>query len=101
MAHAVLRLGEHPTGGPMRASSRSPSQVRSWKASGWRSIGRQTVADRLESVLFAHPLAGACFEALSVSATLHDAIEAADPQAADLLQRLTVEETDADADDGR
>jgi DNA primase len=56
------------------------------------------VADRLESVLFSHPLARACFEALSVSATLHDAIEAADPQAADLLQRLTVEETDADTD---
>jgi hypothetical protein len=57
------------------------------------------VADRLEMVLFAHPVARACFEALSAATTLHSAIEAADPQAADLLQRLAVEDTDADADD--
>jgi hypothetical protein len=30
---------------------------------------------------------------------LHDAIEGSDPQAADLLQRLAVEESDADPDD--
>jgi DNA primase len=57
------------------------------------------VADRLEVVLFAHPLARACFEALSGATTLHGAIEAADPQAADLLQRLAVEDSDADADE--
>jgi hypothetical protein len=44
-------------------------------------------------------LARACFEALSAATTLHGAIEAADPQAADLIQRLAVEDTDADADD--
>ena len=59
----------------------------------------EQVADRLELVLFAHPLARACFDALSASTTLHDAIEAADPQAADLLQRLAVEDTDAEVDD--
>jgi DNA primase len=59
----------------------------------------QLVADRLESVLFAHPLAKACFEALSAATTLHDAIEAADPQAADLLQRVAVEDTGAEVDD--
>ncbi len=59
----------------------------------------EAVADRLELVLFAHPLARACFEVLSEATTLHDAIEAADPQAADLLQRLVVEDTDADTDD--
>ncbi len=57
------------------------------------------VADRLEMVLFAHPVARAGFEALSASTTLHDAIEASDPQAADLLQRLVVEDTDADVDE--
>ena len=51
------------------------------------------------AVLFAHPLARAGFEALSAATTLHEAIEAADPQAADLLQRLAVEDTDAEADD--
>ena len=59
----------------------------------------EVVADRLERVLFAHPLAQACFEVLSTATTLPDAIEAADPQAADLLQRLAVEDTAADADD--
>ncbi len=59
----------------------------------------ELVADRLELVLFAHPLARACFEALSAVTTLHGAIEVADPQAADLIQRLAVEDTDADADD--
>jgi DNA primase len=59
----------------------------------------EQVADRLELVLFAHPLARACFEALSTATTLHDAIAAADPQAADLLQRLAVENTDAEVDD--
>jgi hypothetical protein len=50
-------------------------------------------------VLFAHPLAQACFLALSTATTLHDAIAAADPQAADLLQRLAVEDGDAEVDD--
>ncbi len=59
----------------------------------------EAVAERLELVLFAHPLARACFEALLGATTLHAAIEAADPQAADLLQRLAVEDTEADTDD--
>jgi DNA primase len=59
----------------------------------------EAVADRLERVLFAHPLAQACFEVLSAATTLPDAIEAADPQAADLLQRLAVEDAAADTDD--
>jgi DNA primase len=59
----------------------------------------EAVADRLELVLFAHPLGRACFEALSGATTLHGAIEAADPQAADLLRRLVVEDTNADTDD--
>jgi hypothetical protein len=59
----------------------------------------EAVAPRLELVLFAHPLARACFEALSGATTLYDAIEAADPQAAGLLQRLVVEDTEADTDD--
>jgi DNA primase len=59
----------------------------------------EQVADRLELVLFAHPLARVCFEVLSTATTLHEAIAAADPQAADLLQRLAVEDTDADVGD--
>jgi hypothetical protein len=59
----------------------------------------EAVAERLELVLFAHPLAKVAFEALLAATTLHAAIEAADPQAADLLQRLAVEDTEADTDD--
>jgi DNA primase len=59
----------------------------------------ELVADRLEMVLFAHTLARACFDVLSMATTLHEAIAAADPQAADLLQRLAVEDTDAEVDD--
>ena len=57
------------------------------------------MADRLEEVLFADELTLAAFRALVSSATLHEAIERADPGAADLLQRLAVEDTDADPDD--
>jgi DNA primase len=57
------------------------------------------VADRLELVLFAHPLARACFEALSAVTTLHEAMAVADPQASDLLQRLAVEDSEAEVDD--
>src|SRR5207249_12283203 len=47
----------------------------------------EEVADRLEEVLFADELNLAAFRALVSSATLHEAIERADPGAADLLQR--------------
>jgi DNA primase len=59
----------------------------------------EVVAERLEVVLFGHPLARSCFEALSGATTLHAAIESADPQAAELLQRLAVEDTEAEVDD--
>jgi DNA primase len=59
----------------------------------------EEVAARLEGVLFSHPLARSTFDVLTESATLHEAIERADPLAAHLLQRLAVEETDADPDD--
>jgi DNA primase len=59
----------------------------------------EAVAARLERVLFAHPLARSAFDALSGATTFADAVEAADPQTADLLLRLAVEETDAEPDD--
>jgi DNA primase len=59
----------------------------------------EAVADRLEEVLFADERNLAAFRALASSATLHEAIEKADPGAAALLQRLAVEEAEADPDD--
>jgi DNA primase len=56
------------------------------------------VADRLEDALFSHPLALAAFQALCGADTLLEAIEEADPQAAQLLSRLAVEEDNGDTE---
>ena len=57
------------------------------------------VADRLEGVLFNDEVHLAAFDALCAASTLDEAIERARPEAAALLQRLAVEEADADPDD--
>ncbi|MFP5375850.1 MAG: DNA primase, partial [Acidimicrobiia bacterium] len=60
---------------------------------------RDEVVGRLHPVLFSDEHNGVVFEAVTRAATVHDAIAAADPQTADLLQRLAVEEATADVDD--
>jgi DNA primase len=57
------------------------------------------VADRVVLELFGHPLSRSAFVSLASAETLYDAIERSDPQTADLLQRLAVEETDEAVDD--
>jgi DNA primase len=57
------------------------------------------VADRVVLELFGHPLSRSAFLSLASAETLYDAIEMSDPQTADLLQRLAVEEVDESADD--
>jgi hypothetical protein len=57
------------------------------------------MAGRLHDVLFADDAARSGWRALRAAGSLHEAIDAADPAAAVLLQRLAVEETDADPDD--
>jgi DNA primase len=59
----------------------------------------ESVADRLEAALFADELHRSVFVTLVAAATLHEAIQAADPDAADLLQRLAVEDAEEDPDD--
>jgi DNA primase len=59
----------------------------------------ETVANRLEAALFADELHLAVFRTLAAAVTLHEAIANADPDAADLLQRLAVEEAEEDPDD--
>ena len=59
----------------------------------------EEVADRLEAVLFSNEVQREGFEALASSATLHEAIDRAEPAAAALLERLAVEDTDANADE--
>jgi hypothetical protein len=56
------------------------------------------MAGRLNEALFADPLQRAVFRALADARSLHDAIESADDEVADLLRRLAVTEPDADPD---
>ena len=58
----------------------------------------EEMAHRLEEVFFTDELNLAAFRALATSETLHEAIEAADPGASALLQRLAVEEVNHDPD---
>jgi len=60
---------------------------------------RDEVVHRLDEILFADDLHLAAFRALASSATLREAIDSADPGAAELLQRLAVEEAHADPND--
>jgi len=62
----------------------------------------ELVADRLEVVLLSDPLQAAALVALGEADSLHEAVEAAEddqPEVAQLLRRLAVEEPSADADD--
>jgi DNA primase len=60
---------------------------------------RDEVIGRLAGPLFSHALARAAFDLLRSAGDVHEAIEQADPQVADLLQMLAVQESEADADD--
>jgi DNA primase len=55
--------------------------------------------DRLAEVLFVDPLHRGAFLALLGATTLHEALATADPDVADLLRRLALEETDAEGED--
>lgn len=59
----------------------------------------ETVAHALDEVLFTDEVELGAYRALASAATLHEAIDAADPEAAELLQRLAVEEVDVEPDD--
>ena len=59
----------------------------------------EDVAYVLDEVLFVDDVELAAYRALASAATLHEAIEVADPAAAELLQRLAVEEVDVEPDD--
>jgi hypothetical protein len=59
----------------------------------------EAVAHLLDEVLFTDEVELGAYRALAASPTLHEAIEAADPEAAELLQRLAVEEVDVEPED--
>ena len=57
---------------------------------------RDEIVPLLADALFADERNLAAFRVLASSSSIHEAIEAADPETATLLQRLAVEDTDAD-----
>jgi DNA primase len=57
------------------------------------------IEGRLDIDLFSSALAAAVFAELASAMTLHDAIESAPPEVADLLGQLAVEDSQEDADD--
>ena len=59
----------------------------------------EAVAEFLHESLFTDDVELAAYRALASAETLHDAVDAAEPAAAELLQRLAVEEVDVEPDD--
>ena len=59
----------------------------------------EAVADFLHVSLFTDDVELAAYRALAEAETLHDALDNAEPAAAELLQRLAVEEVDVEPDD--
>ncbi|MCU1485857.1 MAG: dnaG [Actinomycetia bacterium] len=59
----------------------------------------EAVAHLLDEVLFTDVVELGAYRALAAASTLHEAIEQADPESAELLQRLAVEEVDVEPDD--
>ena len=91
------RSGEQaPRAGAIRQDERRGPEIEVLRLAVHRP---EDVATRLEEVLFEDELCLAAYRALVGATRLHEAIEAADPAAATLLQRLAVEDTDAEADD--
>ena len=56
------------------------------------------MAGRISECLFADPVQRAAYRALADATNLHEAVEGADEETADLLRRLAVSEPDADPD---
>ncbi len=59
----------------------------------------EAVAEHLDEVLFDDPVELAAYRALAGAHTLHEALERAEPGAAELLQQLAVEESEAEPGD--
>ena len=98
LLRSIKRTGANPVVRPVERSVRQ-AEGPELNALRLAIMAPESVADRLIEAMFADELHAAAFRALAGAATLHDAIEQADPGAAALLQRLAVEDTDADADD--
>ena len=90
------RAGKPPPVLARRAPDRGGPELEALRVAVHRP---EAMVGRLHDVLFADDAARSGWRALRAAGSLHEAIDAADPAAAALLQRLAVEETDADPDD--
>jgi DNA primase len=91
-------LGDAPRGRVELSATRAPVRNSPEAEALLLAIHRPAeAAPLLDEVLFADELHAAAFRALASAQTLHEAIERADPAAADLLQQLAVEDSEAEA----
>ncbi|HWG73339.1 MAG TPA: DNA primase [Acidimicrobiales bacterium] len=88
--------GEEPEPAGATSASVAPAELEGLRLALHRP---DEVADRLDEALFGHPVARSAFRALVDATTLHQAMDGADAATAALLQRLVVEEAEAEADD--
>ncbi|HEX2042377.1 MAG TPA: DNA primase [Acidimicrobiales bacterium] len=93
------RGGEPPSGGERPVAVRRARGGPEVEALRVAVHHPEAVTGRLHQSLFADEVALAAWRALASAGSLHDAIAAAEPSAAALLQRLAVEETDTDPAD--
>ncbi|HEX2192900.1 MAG TPA: DNA primase [Acidimicrobiales bacterium] len=97
---ALLARGPRPAAEPPTAPRPRPTQGGpEFEALRVALHQPDALAGRLHEALFADDLARAAWRALDGAGSVHAAIDVADPEAAALLQRLAVEETDTDPDD--
>ena len=103
LAGPAPRLGAAPGPAAARPSQGRPSVGRSQTpallALRLAVHEPESVGELLHEVLFADPVHLGAYRALAGAATLHEAVTSAEPEAAELLQRLAVEEVGADAED--
>jgi DNA primase len=88
-----------PGGGRRPATRRRRAESPSSLALALAVHRPEEVAEHLDEVLFADEVELAAYRALAGAATFHEAVAGAEPEAAELLQRLAVEEVDVDPGD--
>ena len=98
LLNSIKRAGHNPVVRPVERAVRL-AEGPEIEALRLAVLRPHEVAGRLDDSLFLDDLHAAAYRALATSATLHDAIEVADPGASALLQRLAVEDSDAEPDD--
>ncbi len=99
LLHGQGRIRPSPGGSRPAPARRRRTETASLLALGLAVHQPEAVAHLLHEVLFRDPVELEAYQVLTRAQTLHEAVEAASPEAGELLLRLAVEEV-ADADAG-